>query len=111
MNMLLWTSHVTEQHFPIIEQLKLTGYDGIELPLGEGNAAHYSALGNHLRGMELGVTAVTSLLEDTNIASPDPAIRQAGLDRLKWTVDMKSYVAPSIPHSPISHGSLLLKMR
>jgi D-psicose/D-tagatose/L-ribulose 3-epimerase len=88
MNMLLWTNHVTEQHYPVIDKLKQTGYDGIELPLGEGDVSHYSKLGNHLAGMNLGVTAVTSLLEDTNIASPDMAVREAGLNRLKWAIDV-----------------------
>ena len=88
MNMLLWTNHVTEQHYQIIDQLKKVGYDGIELPLGEGNIDYYKALGNHLSGLEMGVTAVTSLLEETNIASPDPSIREAGLGQLKWAIDV-----------------------
>lgn len=88
MNMLLWTNHVTQQHYPIIEKLQETGYEGIELPLGEGDSGHYRNLGTHISGMGLGVTAVTSLLEETNIASPDPAIRLAGLERLKWAIDM-----------------------
>lgn len=85
--MLLWTDHVTEAHFPIIESLKEIGFQGIEIPLGDGDTAHYTALGNHLKSMNLGATCVTSLLEDTNIASPDPSIRQAGLDRIKWAID------------------------
>jgi D-psicose/D-tagatose/L-ribulose 3-epimerase len=88
MNMLLWTNHVTEQHYPIIDQLKETGYQGIELPLGEGDQAHYSKLGNHFSRLGLGVTAVTSLTEETNIVSPDKSVREAGLDRLKWVIDM-----------------------
>lgn len=86
--MLLWTNHVTEQHYPIIEQIKTKGFDGIEVPLGDGDLTHYTKIGNHLSDMELGLTCVTSLLEETNIASPNPAIRQAGLDRLKWAIDM-----------------------
>ena len=51
--------------------------------------------------MELGVTAVTSLLADTNIASTDSAIRQAGLDRLKWAVDMAHSLGAEIICGPI----------
>lgn len=87
MNMLLWTDHVTEEHFPIIESLKEVGFQGIEIPLGDGDIAHYTALGNHLKSMDLGASCVTSLLEETNIASPDPKVRQAGLDRIKWAID------------------------
>ena len=88
MNMLLWTTHVTEEHYPLIERLKALGYEGIEIPLGEGDEKHFSKLGQHLAGLELGVTAVTSLLADQNIASPDSNVRQVGLDRLKWAIDM-----------------------
>ena len=88
MNMLLWTNHVTEQHYSIIDRLKQTGFDGVELPLGDGDVNHYSKLGNHLSQMELGCTAVTSLLENTNIASPDKTVREAGLTQLMWAIDV-----------------------
>src|SRR5918911_1052667 len=41
MNLLLWTTHVTQEHFPIISRLKAEGFDGVEIPLFEGDAAHY----------------------------------------------------------------------
>ena len=88
MNLLLWTNHVTEEHFNIVDTLKKTGYDGIELFLGEGNVSHYSKLGNHFSNIEMGVTAVASLAPEENIASPDLKIREAGLDKLKWSIDV-----------------------
>lgn len=86
--MLLWTNHVTEKHFGIIDKLKQTGYDGIELFLGEGDVAHYSKLGTHFFDIDLGVTAVASLAPEENIASPDLKTREAGLDKLKWSIDV-----------------------
>jgi len=88
MNMLLWTDHVTEQHYPIFEKLKQTGFNGIEFPLGRGDVSHYSKMGSQLSRMELGCTAVTSLSEETNIASPDKAVREAGFEQLKWAIDV-----------------------
>ena len=88
MNMLLWTNHVTEKHYPIIDEIKNLGYDGIEIPLGNGDESHYANLGSHLSNLNLEATAVTSLLEDTNIASPDKSIREAGLNQLKWAMDI-----------------------
>lgn len=87
MNMLLWTNHVTEEHFGIVEELKNTGYDGIELYMGEGDTKHYNKLGNRFADLELGVTTVTGLSPEENISSEDASIRQAGLDRLKWAID------------------------
>jgi len=88
MNMLLWTNHVTEQHFNIVDTLKETGYDGIELFLGEGDVKHYSKLGNHFSSIDMGVTAVAALAPEENIASPDRKTREAGLDKLKWSIDV-----------------------
>jgi D-psicose/D-tagatose/L-ribulose 3-epimerase len=88
MNMLLWTNHVTERHYPIVDKIKATGYDGIELFLGEGNEKHYSKLGNHFSSIHMGVTAVGALAPEQNIASPDKKKREAGLAQLKWTIDM-----------------------
>ena len=87
MNMLLWTNHVTEEHYPIVDQLKKTGYDGIELYMGDGDVAHYTKLGKHFSDLGLGVTTVTGLAPEENISSEDPSVRATGFDRLKWAID------------------------
>jgi len=99
--MLLWTDHFTSEHYGIVDELKQIGYQGIEIPLGEGDNAHYSSVGNHLSSCEMEVTCVTSLLEDTNIASSNPSVRSAGLDRLKWAIDMANAANAKIICGPI----------
>ncbi|MEM9143951.1 MAG: sugar phosphate isomerase/epimerase family protein, partial [Bacteroidota bacterium] len=54
---------------------------------GEGDRAHYGKLGSHFADLGLGVTTVTGLSPEENLASPDAKVRQAGLDRLKWAID------------------------
>ncbi len=107
MNMLLWSDYVTLELQPIFEELKETGYDGVEIPLGEGSVAHYAALGEQLAGMEMGTTCVTSLTKESNIASTNPYIRQKGLDRLKWAIDrahaLKADVLCGPIHSAFAH--------
>jgi D-psicose/D-tagatose/L-ribulose 3-epimerase len=109
MNMLLWTDHVTETHYPLMEKLKEIGYHGIEIPLGQGDLKHYHKLGNDIAQLDLEVTAVTSIHADTNIASRDKKIRQAGLDQLRWALDMgaalgvKTICGPF--HSAFAHFS------
>lgn len=101
MNMLLWTNHVTNDHIPLIDTIKEIGYDGIEIPLGEGDSKHYSMLGKVLSEMGIKTTAVTSLLENTNIASPHKSIRAAGLERIKWAIDMASEIKAELICGPI----------
>ena len=38
--------------------------------------------------MDLGCTCVTSIFEDGNPASSDPAIRARAVDQMKWRIDM-----------------------
>src|SRR5438132_12594986 len=83
MNLLLWTTHVTQEHFPLFAKLKKSGFDGVELPLFEGNAAHYKAVRKELDNHGLGCTTVVCAMPDANPVSPDPQVRQAGLERLK----------------------------
>ncbi len=88
MNMLLWTSHVDESHDPVLEQLKEFGYDGVELPIFEMDVNHFATLGKKLDNIGLERTAVTVCTADENPISPDAAVRQAGLDRLKKAIDV-----------------------
>lgn len=88
MNMLLWTSDVTEEHTPILENLKAWGFDGVELPVFEMDAARFSALGKRLDAIGLGRTAVTVCTDAENPISADASIREAGLARLKKAIDM-----------------------
>ena len=51
MNLLLWTTHVTDQLFPLFAKLKATGFDGVEIPLFEGDAAHYKSIAAELNSL------------------------------------------------------------
>jgi len=87
MNMLLWTTRVTEQHFGLFEDLERTGFDGVEIPVHHADV-DYRALGAELQRQGLECTAVTSLDGATNPVSPDRGVRRAALARLEWAMDM-----------------------
>ncbi|WP_421726241.1 sugar phosphate isomerase/epimerase family protein [Bauldia sp.] len=87
-NLLLWSTHVTEEDFPILEKIKATGYDGVELPIFEGEPEQYRAVGQALKDNGLRATAVCIMPNaDADCTSSDPAKRQAGLDHIKWAID------------------------
>ena len=86
--MLLWTTHVTEKHRKILEALKATGYDGVEIPVFEGTPDHYAKIGRMLDDMGLARTAITVVpSEDKNPIGKDAAQRKAAVDYLKYCVD------------------------
>jgi D-psicose/D-tagatose/L-ribulose 3-epimerase len=88
MNMLLWTSDVTEEHFGLLENLQAWGFDGVELPVFDMQADKFQKIGNKLDALGLGRTAVTVGTDAENPISSDASIRSAGLNRLKKAVDM-----------------------
>ena len=88
MNLLLWTTHVTEEHFPLFAKLKAAGFDGIELPVFQGEASHYRTLRKGLDDNGLASTTVTVCNKDANPISPDAAVRQRGLEHIKWAIEM-----------------------
>ncbi len=86
--MLLWTTSVGEEHKGILEDIRATGYDGIEVPVFDGTPDDYAAIGRMLDELGLGRTAISVIpTPDMHILSDDAADRQRGEDYLKWLVD------------------------
>lgn len=88
MNMLLWTTDVTAEHFPLLEKIKTWGYDGVELPIFDLNLDKFKQLGDKLNSIGLERTAVTVSTPEANPISDSASIRQAAVDRLKQVVDL-----------------------
>ncbi len=87
-NLLLWTTHVTDVHLPLLGKLKATGYDGVEIPLFEGDAGHFRRLARALREAGLACTTATTLPDQAHSAiSPDASSRAGALDHLKWAIE------------------------
>ena len=40
-NLLLWTTNLVEKDFHLLEKLKNTGYDGVEIPIFDGKVEHF----------------------------------------------------------------------
>lgn len=105
-NLLLWTAHVEERHLPQIAALQAAGYDGVEVPMFGGDAAHYRWLGARLRDLGLAATAVTMIPDATrNPLSDDPAHRQAAVDHLaaasEWAAALGAELLCGPIHQPL----------
>jgi D-psicose/D-tagatose/L-ribulose 3-epimerase len=87
-NMLLWSPHVTEEHFPLFAKIKRAGFDGVELPIFEGTPEDYGKVGKAIRDNGLRATGVAVIPDaEHDCTSDDPAVRAAGLKHLKWAID------------------------
>ena len=105
MNLLLWATAVDESHDGILEQIKEIGYDGVEVPIFEHDAAAFQRLGGKLDELGLERTAVTVSTGDANPISPDPTIRAEAVTRLKGAVDMCELVGAPMLCGPY-HSAL-----
>jgi len=100
-NMLLWTTHVTEEHFPLFEKLRSVGYDGVEVPIFEGDTAHFKKISKTLGDNGLGATAVTVIPDEQHSPiSADAAYRKGAVDYLKWAIDCSRAVGAEVLSGP-----------
>ena len=100
MNLLLWSSHVTAEHFPVLEKLARAGFDGVEVPIFEGDAAHYEKLGREIKRLGMSCSTITVCVPDASPISPDAAERAKALDRLKYVLDMTAAVGGDVLCGP-----------
>ena len=105
MNLLLWTGHVTDEHYPLIGKIKAAGYDGVEIPLFEGEPTHYKMIKAELDKQGLKCTTVTVVGPEHNPISPDAAIRAAAVERHRWAIDCSAALGAETMlgpfHSPL----------
>jgi D-psicose/D-tagatose/L-ribulose 3-epimerase len=100
MNMLLWTSHVKPEHYPMFTKLKASGFDGVEIPIFEGDEAHYSGIGRELKRQGMTCSTITVCTPDANPISPDSWERDKALERLKYVLDMTAAVGADVLCGP-----------
>jgi D-psicose/D-tagatose/L-ribulose 3-epimerase len=100
--MLLWTTRVGAEHRAVLEDLKRTGYDGIEIPVFEGTPDEYSALGRVLDDIGLQRTAITVIPDlDKNPLSKDAADRGRAVSYINWVSDCASAAGASVVCGPL----------
>jgi D-psicose/D-tagatose/L-ribulose 3-epimerase len=101
-NLLLWTTHVTEEHFPILQDLKNTGYDEVEIPIFEGDPDHYARLGAELDRLGLTRTCVSVIgAAENNPLSHERAAQKGAIDYARWALDCSAALGSSILAGPM----------
>lgn len=105
MNLLLWGTEINENLFPVLEQIKELGFDGVEVPIFDTDPTHWYKWREKLDELELDRIAVTICGPDFNQISPDPAIRKATLERNKLAVDCAMVLGANLLNGPY-HSAL-----
>src|SRR5204862_7648935 len=106
MNLLLWTGHVTEEHYGIMKDIKAAGFDGVEIPVFDTTVDHYKKVRKELDNLGLKCTTVTIVTPEASPIHPDAGIRQAAIGHIKRAIDCnqelgaENMVGPF--HSPLA---------
>ena len=105
-NLLLWTAYVQREHWPLLEDIKRCGYDGVEIPIFEGSPDHYAELGRELERLGLEATGIALFPGlDMNPIGADPAQRAAGLRHMEWILECTAAMGGKVVGGPL-HSTL-----
>jgi D-psicose/D-tagatose/L-ribulose 3-epimerase len=86
----VWTTDLTSQFFELFPTIKRLGYEGVEVPVAPGNANNYLEIKKRLNGEGLACTTITNVGAGADPISPDAAVRQKGLDQLRWAIEISA---------------------
>jgi D-psicose/D-tagatose/L-ribulose 3-epimerase len=104
--MFLWTTRVKGRHRKLLEDIRATGYDGVEIPVFEGSPDEYRRLGEMLDAIGLQRTAVSAMGDPTmNLVSPEAAVRRKGIAYMKWAIDCTAALGADRLSGPL-HSAL-----
>lgn len=105
MCMFLWTTHVTRDHEALLNDIKATGFDGVEIPIFETDPDHYADLGALLDDIGLGRTAVAAMGDGAMSLIGDDASRAAGIAHMKKVIDCAAALGATQLSGPL-HSTL-----
>ena len=105
MNMFLWTTHVGAGDAALLADIKAAGFDGVEVPVFEGDLAHYQMLARMLGDRGLDCTAVTAMGDPAMNLIGDAAARQKGIDFMRFALDRAAALRTTLICGPL-HSTL-----
>lgn len=105
MNLLLWGAQIDESLFPVLDQIKEIGFDGVEVPIFNTNPNCWKVWAKKLDELDLGRVAVTICGADFNQISPDAQMRKKTLERNKQAVECAATIGATMLTGPY-HSAL-----
>ncbi|MFT5290798.1 MAG: D-psicose/D-tagatose/L-ribulose 3-epimerase [Planctomycetota bacterium] len=100
-NLLLWTTFVEAEHAPLMQKIKALGYDGVEIPSGDGPVDHYHLVRQLADDAGLACTAIAMATPEADPSSSSPSLRRAGLDRIKSRIECAHILGSPVLGGPL----------
>jgi len=100
MNLMLWADDMHDGLLPVLELLRRTGYDGVEVPVFDLDPAKWVRWARHLDDIGLKRTANHVVAPEHNPVSSDPAIRRAAYEHMQKVIDCCAAVGATVLAGP-----------
>lgn len=105
MNLLLWGTEIDDRLFPVVDQIKSCGYDGVEIPIFNTEASAWESWRKKLDELQLSRIAVTINGPEDHQISPDATMRKSTLERNKRALDCAAVLGSELLTGPF-HSAL-----
>ena len=105
MNLLLWGTEINESLFPVLEEIKTIGYDGVEIPIFNTDPEHWKSWRKKINELELSPVAVTINGPEHNQISADASIRKSTLERNNMALECAAMLGSTLLTGPF-HSAL-----
>ncbi len=105
MNLLLWGTEIDESLFPVLDEIKAQGFDGVEVPIFNLNPDDWHVWRQKLDDLGLKRLAVAINGPDANPLSMDAVMRAHALENNKKALDCAEILGATLLMGPI-HSAL-----
>ncbi len=100
MNLMLWADDMDDGLLPVLESLRRTGYDGVEVPVFDLDPSKWATWARRLDDLGLERTANHVVAPEYNPVSLDPTVQRRAYEHMQKVVDCCAAVGATILAGP-----------
>ncbi|MCC6366406.1 MAG: sugar phosphate isomerase/epimerase [Bryobacterales bacterium] len=100
-NLLIWTANFTEQHFPLLPEIKAGGFDGVELPLFAPDGYPAGVVRKELERNGLETTTCCILPGGCSLFDSDASSRNRAMDHVRKQIEVNAELGSKVMAGPL----------
>ncbi len=100
-NFLIWTTHFTEEHIPLLPKMKAAGFDGVELPMFNPDGYPGKVVRRALEDHGLGLTFCSIVPGGMSLVDADASLRAKGIAHIQKIIRLAGEMGCETVAGPI----------